>query len=215
MLYLVQLKLEGKTFFAYRNSNGVWIQCISFSEATPFKTHKGAWDALKRVHKYCNESGYDSLQKVGYEIDVIALTEAEVQSHISEEEQRRRTYIFEDNKRKIYLYGREAEKQVMEFFLSSSIGTPVRIYKKFSFDWELAEITNINSERFEVKGIEFELLTGKNPDFLALPPDDEVSEAIISQQLLKDFTANYWKWNLTPEQQITIAKILATSFVNS
>ncbi|MEG4197318.1 hypothetical protein [Microcoleus sp. Pol12A5] len=216
MLYLVQLKLEGKAFFAYRDSNGVWDKVSLFSHATTqFKTQKGAWDALKRVPKYCNESGYDSLQKAGYEIDVIGLTESDVQAYICEEEQRSRASLLEDNKRKISRYGREAEKQVMEFFLSSTIGTQVRIYKRFSFDWEVAQITNINLDRFEAKNIEFELLTGRSPEFLALPPDDEVSEAIISQQLLEDFTANYWKWKLTPKQQIAIAKILTTFLSNS
>ncbi|WP_449416009.1 hypothetical protein [Phormidium nigroviride] len=215
MLYLVQLKLDGKTFFAYRDSNGHWDKVFLFSQATQFKTQKGAWEALNRSPKYYDYSGLDSLQKAGYEVDVIALTESDVQTRLSEEQQKTLISKVENHKNQIGKYGSEAEKQVMEFFLSASVGTPVRIYKKFSFDWELSEITAITLDRFEVNSIEFELLTGKSPEFLALPPDDEVSEAIISHQLLEDFRANNWKWKLTLEQQIAMAKILVNSSTSS
>ena len=83
MTYAIQLTVNnGKKYFGYRNYKGAWTTCMTVPEATTFKTEKGAWRALQNGDKfvkleYACSCWQDSLQREGYDVDVVNVDDQE------------------------------------------------------------------------------------------------------------------------------------------
>lgn len=83
MTYAIQLTVSnGKKYFGYRNYKGAWTTCVTVSEATTFKTAKGAWRAIQNGDKfikleYACSCWQDSLQREGYDVDVVNIDDQE------------------------------------------------------------------------------------------------------------------------------------------
>lgn len=83
MVYVVQIIWNQETFFGYRNSKGEWTPTLSTPEgSTSFKTESGAWKAImKGDSSLASASGsacwYDLLQKKGYEVNVVSVSQVE------------------------------------------------------------------------------------------------------------------------------------------
>ena len=83
MTYAIQIIYNQETFFGYRNSKGEWTPALSTPEgSTSFKTESGAWKAImKGDSSLASASGsacwYDLLQKKGYEVNVVSVSQAE------------------------------------------------------------------------------------------------------------------------------------------
>ena len=83
MTYAIQIIYNQETFFGYRNSKGEWTPSLSTPEgSTSFKTESGAWRAImKGDSSLASASGsacwYDLLQKKGYEVNVVSVSQAE------------------------------------------------------------------------------------------------------------------------------------------
>lgn len=83
MTYCIKLVYKQETFFGYRNSKGEWIAALSTPKgATSFKTESGARKALMKGDKdLASATGvacwYDLLQKRGYEVDVVNISQDE------------------------------------------------------------------------------------------------------------------------------------------
>ena len=83
MTYAVRIIHNQETFFGYRNSKGEWTPSLSTPEgSTSFKTESGAWKAIKKGDSSLSSASgsacwYDLLQKKGYEVNVVSVSQAE------------------------------------------------------------------------------------------------------------------------------------------
>ena len=92
MTYAIQLKCDGKKFFGYRNYKSEWTVAITAPEATTFKTEKGAWRAIQNGDKfvkleYACSCWQDSLQRQGYDVDVVNIDQVSTEASVEAVEQ--------------------------------------------------------------------------------------------------------------------------------